>query len=43
MADAMPTAELHVVDGGHAPWMTQAERIAPVITDFLRRHGQPAA
>lgn len=39
MAEALPDAELHVFGGGHAPWLTQASRIGPVATRFLRRHG----
>ena len=38
MAGLMPDAELHVVGGGHAPWLTQAERIGPLVTGFLQRH-----
>jgi hypothetical protein len=34
----MPDAELHVVDGGHSPWLTQSGRIGPVARGFLRRH-----
>jgi pimeloyl-ACP methyl ester carboxylesterase len=29
MVATMPTAELHIVRGGHAPWLTDAQRIAP--------------
>lgn len=36
MVDALPAAELHVVGGGHAPWLTQAQRIGPVAARFLR-------
>ena len=39
MVRTMPEAELHVVGGGHAPWLTQSERIGPIATRFLRRHG----
>ncbi|MBA4158925.1 MAG: alpha/beta hydrolase [Gemmatimonadetes bacterium] len=38
MVKAMPDAELHVVGGGHAPWLTQAERIGPIVMRFLRQH-----
>lgn len=38
MAAAMPAAELHVVGGGHAPWLTQAQRIAPIAERFLHAH-----
>ena len=33
MVKAMPDAELHVVGGGHAPWLTEAE---PIGTDTVR-------
>lgn len=36
MVEAMPAAELHVVGGGHAPWLTQAKRIAPIAKAFLQ-------
>lgn len=36
MMKAMPAAELHVVGGGHAPWLTQAKRIAPIAEAFLQ-------
>ena len=36
MVEIMPTAGLQVVGGGHAPWLTQAERIGPKVTRFLR-------
>lgn len=36
VAAALPRAELHVVDGGHCPWLTQAARIAPVAARFLQ-------
>lgn len=39
MVTVMPDAELHVVGGGHAPWLTQAERIGPVAVRFLGQHG----
>lgn len=35
---AMPAAKLHVIGGGHAPWLTQAQRIAPFATRFLQQH-----
>lgn len=34
-ASALPDAELHIVDGGHAPWLHHADQIAPLIHDFL--------
>jgi pimeloyl-ACP methyl ester carboxylesterase len=37
VADAQPDAELHIVDGGHAPWLHHADQIAPVISAFLER------
>lgn len=37
MVEAMPDAELHVVDGGHAPWVHHADQIAPAILRFLGR------
>jgi pimeloyl-ACP methyl ester carboxylesterase len=38
VANALPDAELHIVEGGHAPWLTQAERIGCLATPFLQRH-----
>lgn len=38
MAAAMPNAELRVVEGGHAPWLKQAETIGPVAREFLKKH-----
>lgn len=41
VADALARAELHVVDGGHAPWVHHADQVAPLVTDFLDRvHAQ---
>ncbi len=37
MAEILPRAELEIVDAGHAPWLTQADRIAPRARDFLQR------
>jgi pimeloyl-ACP methyl ester carboxylesterase len=37
MADAMTDAELHIVDGGHAPWVHHADQIAPLLTTFRER------
>ena len=42
VADAIVDAELHIVDGGHAPWLHHAEQIAPVLTAFLERVSPPA-
>lgn len=39
MVATMPAAEMRVVGGGHTPWLTEAERIAPIARWFLRRHG----
>jgi pimeloyl-ACP methyl ester carboxylesterase len=38
MAATMPAAELRVVGGGHAPWLTQAERIGQMTAHFLYQH-----
>jgi pimeloyl-ACP methyl ester carboxylesterase len=38
MVESMPDGELHIVDGGHTPWLTQAKRIGPIARKFLRRH-----
>lgn len=37
MVDAMANAELHIVNGGHAPWLRHPEQVAPVLTTFLER------
>ena len=37
LAEALPDAELHLVDGGHAPWVHHADQIAPLISAFLTR------
>lgn len=31
-------AELHVVPGGHAPWVDEPERVAALVDTFLRSH-----
>lgn len=36
LAEALPDAELHIVDGGHAPWVHHADQIAPLVAAFLR-------
>lgn len=36
MARAMPHAELHPVEGGHAPWLTKASAIGQRATRFLK-------
>ena len=38
LAAALPAAELHVVGGGHAPWLRHSEAIAPVAARFLLQH-----
>jgi pimeloyl-ACP methyl ester carboxylesterase len=37
LAEVLPDAELHIVDGGHAPWVHHADQIAPLISAFLTR------
>jgi 2-hydroxy-6-oxonona-2,4-dienedioate hydrolase len=37
MAEVMGDAELHVVAGGHAPWIHHAPQIAPSLMSFLER------
>jgi pimeloyl-ACP methyl ester carboxylesterase len=37
VVEAMVDAELHVVEGGHAPWLHHADQIAPIVTAFLDR------
>lgn len=34
-AKVIPDACLHIVDGGHAPWIHHADQIAPPILDFV--------
>lgn len=36
ITDAMPHAELHVVPGGHAPWLQHSDQIGPLVTRFLQ-------
>lgn len=33
----IPHAELHVVHGGHAPWLGQATQIATALVDWVPR------
>lgn len=40
-AAILPRGEIHVVPGGHAPWLRQPARIAGLIAPFLRAHGAP--
>ncbi len=35
VADALADAELHVIDGGHAPWLHHVDQIIPVVSAFL--------
>ena len=37
VARATPDSELHVVDGGHAPWLHHADQIVPLVSAFLDR------
>jgi pimeloyl-ACP methyl ester carboxylesterase len=37
MAEALPDAELHISEGGHCPWLDDAERIAEWVNRFLGR------
>lgn len=41
VATAMPNAQLHIVEGGHAPWLHHADQIAPTLTAFLRQVSSP--
>lgn len=36
--DLLPHAELHVVAGGHVPWLRGAEQIGAVVRRFLNEH-----
>jgi pimeloyl-ACP methyl ester carboxylesterase len=36
-AEALPHARLHIVDGGHTPWVHHADQITPLVTAFLNR------
>jgi len=38
IAAIMPSAELQVVGGGHAPWLTESAQIAPIVARFISRH-----
>lgn len=35
VADALKDSELHIVDGGHAPWIHNADQIAPLVNNYL--------
>lgn len=41
-AEAIPNGELHLVPGGHAPWLRFAEQVADLTGPFLREHSVPA-
>lgn len=43
VAAAMSDAELHIVDGGHAPWLHHADQISPLVTEFLQQVGSSAS
>ncbi|MGB5756594.1 MAG: alpha/beta hydrolase [Acidimicrobiales bacterium] len=42
MANALVDAELHIIDGGHAPWVHHAQQVAPVLRAFLERVNPPS-
>jgi pimeloyl-ACP methyl ester carboxylesterase len=35
-AEIIPHAELHIVPGGHGPWVSHAQRVGSIVTPFLR-------
>ena len=37
MANTMADVELHITDGGHAPWLHHTDQITPPLTAFLQR------
>ncbi len=37
-SEILPDTELYVVDGGHGPWFTRSEEMAPLIRQFLLEH-----
>jgi len=41
-AEIMSQAEIHIVPGGHAPWLDDPERIAAIANPFLTRHTKRA-
>lgn len=43
VARTMPNAELHIVGGGHAPWLHHAGEIEPILGAFLQQATSPAA
>ena len=42
MAAALPGSELRMAAGGHAPWLTEPERIAGWAEAFLAEHSETA-
>ena len=38
VAEAIPDAELHLIDGGHAPWLRQSKAIGALAKSFLGKH-----
>ena len=36
LAELLPHARLELLDAGHAPWLGHAQRLAPMIADFVR-------
>ena len=43
IAETIPNAELHLVDGGHAPWIHHTDQISPPLTEFLQRTSRQTA
>ena len=39
LSAALDHSELHIVDGGHAPWLHHADQIGPTISTFLTALG----
>lgn len=37
-AEIIPESEFHLVPGGHAPWVNQAEKVGAITAPFLREH-----
>lgn len=35
MAESLPNAELHVMRGGHAPWLSDTQKVADLVSRFL--------
>lgn len=38
IVDIMPNAELQLLEGGHAPWLSNAKSIGPKATNFLKEY-----